>query len=203
MTQGVINLDKGGMLNLSKTAPSLKRVRVGLGWNPNQTDTGAAFDIDVSAFVLKNDAAGNPAVISPQHFVFYGNLKSPEGAVVHQGDNRTGEGDGDDESIVLDLAKLPVGTDEVSFIVTIYEGAQRKQNFGQVRGSYIAIYDDETGQKISEYKLRDEFSTETAVQFGSIEKNGSGQFVFAAVGQGYNKGLSDFVNRYGLNASGG
>lgn len=203
MTQGVINLDKGGMLNLSKQAPSLKRVRVGLGWNPNQTDTGKAFDIDVSAFALKNDAAGNPTIISPKHFVFYGNLSSPEGAVTHKGDNRTGDGEGDDETIVLDLAKLPAETSEVSFIVTIYEGTQRAQNFGQVRGSYIAIYDDETGQKISEYKLRDEFSTETAVQFGSIEKNDSGQFVFAAVGQGYNKGLSDFVNRYGLNATGG
>jgi tellurium resistance protein TerD len=193
----VINLSKGERINLNKSSPSLKRARIGLGWNPSMSDTNSKFDLDVSAFVLKSEN-GNPKAIGVPYFVFYNNLKTPDGSVVHTGDNRTGDGDGDDETIIVDLAKLPAEAIEVSFVVTIDDAAARRQNFGQVKNSYIRIYNDETGELISEYQLRDEASSATAVQFGSLERNSKGEFIFSAIGEGFTRGLSDFVTAYGL-----
>ena len=190
-----INLQKGGRINLSKGNPSLKKVRIGLGWNSNAFD-GSSFDADVSAFVCKQDSQGNPSLINEQFMVFYGNLRSPDDAVVHSGDNQTGAGDGDDETIRVDLSKIHTDAVEVSFIVTIHEATKRKQNFGQLTKSYIKLYNDETGAVITTYELEDDFSLETAVQFGSLYRK-EGQWFFKAVGQGYQRGLGDFVRVYG------
>jgi len=191
-----INLTKGGNINLSKTNPGLNRVRVGLGWDTNRYDTGGEFDLDASVFVCKNDAAGNPKLISESHFVFYNNTSDPEGGVTHKGDNRTGAGAGDDETIIVDLQRVNAATQEISFIVTIHEADTRRQNFGQVSNSYIAIYNDETGEELAKYRLEDDFATMTAVQFGSLYKRDSGEWVFKAVGAGFEKGLGDFVGLY-------
>lgn len=195
-----IDITKGGRVDLNKQSPGLKRVRIGLGWNPNGYTTGAAFDLDASVFVCKaNDQApAGCSLISDQHFVFFNNLKDPEQAVVHSGDNRTGDAAGDDETIVIDLAKLNAQASEISFIVTIHDAAARKQNFGQVAKSYIKLYDDESGAEIAKYALDDDFHAETAVQFGSLYKKDSG-WMFKAVGAGYDKGLGDFVQIYGGN----
>lgn len=189
-----INLEKGGRVNLSKEAPSMNKVRVGLSWNPNAFDTGHAFDLDVSVFVLK-DNAGTPKLLSDDHLVFYNNPATPNKSVVHSGDNRTGDAAGDDETILVDLAKVEADASEVSFIVTIYEADNRKQNFGQIPKSAIRLYNDETGEEVAVYSLEDDFSTETAVQFGSLYRN-NGAWMFKAVGAGYKKGLGDFVNAY-------
>lgn len=199
-----INLSKGSRINLAKEAPSLKRLRVGLGWKPNETDTGYDYDLDVTAFGLqvvgdKSDWIGSRN--DPDFMVFYNNPSSIDGAIVHSGDNKTGQGEGDDESIMIDLTKLDKRVDEISFIVTIEEAATRRQNFGQIPKSHIALYNDETGDLIARYDLGEDFSTETAVQFGSIYKREDGAFAFKAVGNGYNLGLGEFVKGYGGNAA--
>ncbi len=191
-----INLEKGGRINLSKDVPALKRVRLGLGWDVNAFDTGRDFDLDASVFICKPDAQGNATLISDRHLVFYNQPASPDGAVAHRGDNRTGAATGDDETITVDLTKVSPDVAEMSFIVTIHEAAERRQNFGQVRNSYIKLYDDETNKEVAKYSLEDDFSTETAVQFGSLYKK-DGAWLFKAVGAGYKKGLADFVIAYG------
>ena len=188
-----INLTKGGRINLSKVE-KLNRVRLQLNWQPNQTDTGADFDLDASVFVCKYDAAGDPKLISNAHFVFYNNKQTPNGAVVHSGDDLTGA---QGETIVVDLSKLTDGESELAFVVTIDQAAARKQNFGQVPKSSITLYNDETNECLGGYRLEDDFSTETAVQFGSIYKNDSGDWAFKAIGAGYNFGLAEFVKGYG------
>lgn len=193
-----INLEKGGRINLSKDVPALKRVRLGLGWDVNAFDTGKDFDLDASVFICKPDAQGNAKLISDHHFVFYNQPTSPDGAVMHRGDNRTGSATGDDENIIVDLTKVAPDVAEMSFIVTIHEATERRQNFGQVRNSYIKLYDDTTGKEVAKYSLEDDFSTETAVQFGSLYKK-DGAWLFKAVGAGYKKGLADFVIAYGGN----
>ncbi|MDF3835831.1 TerD family protein [Cupriavidus basilensis] len=217
----MINLSKGGRVNLSKEAPGTQKFRVGLGWDANGTDTGADFDLDVSIFLCKYDAQANPRLISDQHFIFYnseirtsdrkatffqsgddfpknGMPASKCLGVVHSGDNRTGAGAGDDEVIFVDITKLAPEVEEISVIVTIDQAAARKQNFGQVRNSYIQISDEVTGTEIAKYPLEDDFSMETAVQVGSFYRR-DGQFFFKAVGAGYNRGLGDFVQVYGGN----
>ncbi len=190
-----IDLSKGGRISLSKEAPSLKNVAVGLGWHPNPTNTGSAFDLDASVFILSN-ASGAGKLLSDQHFIFYNNLKSPNGSVVHSGDCRTGASAGDDETINIELGALEANVDEISFIVTIHDATNRKQNFGQVSNSFIRLYDKDTGVEIAKYSLEDDFSNETAVQFGSLYKK-DGAWMFKAVGMGYNKGLDAFVTAYG------
>ncbi len=195
-----INLTKGGRIDLAKEDPGLNRVRVGLSWDINRTDTGAAFDLDVSAFGLKPDASGAPKLVGQDadFLVFYNNKQSVDGAIVHTGDNRTGDGQGDDESVTIDLTKLNPEVDEISFIVTIHDAANRRQNFGQVPRSSIRVYNDETGVKIAEYNLEEDFSSETAVQFGSLYKKDGGRVsAFKAVGAGYKAGLDAFVREYG------
>lgn len=187
-----INLTKGGRINLSKEAPSLTKVRFGLGWEANAFDTGGKFDLDASLFLLNNGK-----LLSDNHFVFYNNTTSPDGSVKHQGDNRTGDAAGDDETIIVDLSKIDPNIDEISFIVTIHDDTG-KLNFGQVKNSYIKMYDDATGAELAKYSLEDDFSMETAVQFGSLYKK-DGSWLFKAVGAGYKKGLADFVVIYGGN----
>lgn len=188
-----INLTKGGRINLSKEAPSLTKVRIGLGWEANAFDTGGSFDLDCSVFLL----GANGKLVSDNHFVFYNNLKSPCGSIVHSGDNRTGDAAGDDETVRIDLARIEPAIEEVSFIVTIHDDSA-KLNFGQVKNSYIKLYDDATGVEIAKYSLEDDFSLETAIQFGSLYKK-DGAWMFKAVGAGYKKGLADFVVIYGGN----
>ena len=193
----MVNLNKGGRINLAKAAPSMTKARVGLSWRPNEFDSGFAYDIDVTAFVLKQEqTSGKVSMLNESYMIFYGNLQAPDGSVIHKGDNRTGDGENDDEEILVDLTKLPAQADEISFIVTIYEAPERKQNFGQVPECRITIYNDETDEVIARYDLEEDFSTETAVQFGSLYKK-DGQWGFKAVGQGFNVGLAEFVTGYG------
>ena len=184
-----ISLVKGQKIDLAKEAPGLEKVRVGLGWNPNISDTGTDFDLDVSVFMIDE----NQKIPAEKFFVFYNNRTSEDGAVVHQGDNLTGEGQGDDEVIDVDLSKIDSRVKEILFVVTIYEAEERKQNFGQVSNSYIRLLDGD--KEIAKYELDEDFSTETAVEFGKLYlKNGSWRF--QAVGMGSNSGLATYVERY-------
>jgi tellurium resistance protein TerD len=196
-----IDLKKGGRINLQKEAPALTKVSIGLGWKPNAFNTGTKFDLDASVFLL--DA--NEKLISDAHFIFYNQPDDPQRAVHHSGDNRDGTADiafGDgievDEVITIELAKLDPRVEQLSFIVTIDDADTRKQNFGQVTKSIIALRDDSNMNVLAKYPLEDDFSSETAVQFGSLVKK-DGAWVFKAVGAGFNKGLADFVVVYGGN----
>lgn len=197
-----IMLTKGGRIDLSKEAPTMTKIQVGLGWKENVTDTGAAFDLDVTAFGLTLES-GEPKLAGrrdhPDYMVFYGtpNLKSIDGAIVHSGDNRTGNTDGHDEVVTVDLTLLDPKIDEISFIVTIHDAVARKQNFGQVSNSYIAITDETTGNELARFNLEEDFSVETAVQFGSLYKRPDGHWAFKAIGSGYQLGLDAFVTGYG------
>ena len=187
-----ISLTKGGNVSLTKEAPGLSAVVVGLGWDA-RTTTGADFDLDASAIGV--NAAG--AVASPQHFVFFNNLASPEGAIRHTGDNLTGAGDGDDEQIVLDLAGMPAEVDKVVFPVSIYDGEGRGQSFGQVRNAFIRIVNQGDGSEIARFDLSEDASTETAMVFGEIYRN-KAEWKFRAVGQGYSSGLTGIARDYGV-----
>jgi len=186
-----INLSKGERINLSKEAPSLKKAGIGLGWDINATDTGAAFDLDASIFML----GANGKILNDQYFVFYNNTQSPDGSVKHLGDSLTGEGAGDDETVEIDLSKVDASVQEIVFVVTIHEADTRKQNFGQVRNSFIRIYDNATENQIAKYELEEDFSTETAIEFGKLYKK-DGDWRFQAVGAGYKAGLQKFVDQY-------
>lgn len=188
-----INLVKGQKINLNKEAGiTLKKVRIALGWSENQFDSGKDFDLDASVFGL----GANGKIVSEKFFVFYNNTTSPDGAIQHSGDNKTGAGDGDDESIVVDFEKIDPRVEKISVIVTIHEAKERGQNFGQVTNSYIRVLDEETGTEIAKFRLEDEASTNAAVQFGELQKR-DGTWMFAAAGNGYDKGLADFVRLYG------
>ncbi len=186
-----INLNKGERISLSKEAPGMNKAVVGLGWDVNVTDTGSDFDLDVSVFML----GANGKIPQNEYFVFYNNLKSPDGSVESMGDSRTGKGEGDDESVNLDLSKIDSAISEIIFVVTIYEADNRRQNFGQVRNSYIRIYNVETQEEITKYELEEDFSRETAIEFGKLYKK-DGEWRFQAVGEGYNTGLQSFVEKY-------
>ncbi len=194
-----IQLSKGGRINLAKVAPNLTNVKFGLAWGENMFTTGSAYDLDGSVFICVADSTKPMGVRlkSDNHFIFYNQHTDPEQAVVHSGDNRTGSGEGDDETISVDISKLPADVVELSFIVTIHDAVNRKQNFGQIPGSSITMYNGDTGEQISKYSLEDDFSSATAVQFGSLKKNNSGEWQFIAAGNGYDKGLADFVVLYG------
>lgn len=188
-----LTLQKGGNLSLTKTDPSLTKILVGLGWDPRATD-GAKFDLDASALLL----GANGKVRSESDFIFYNQLKSPDGSVEHTGDNTTGEGDGDDESIKVDLTRIPADVEKVVFIVTIHDAEARKQSFGQVGGSFIRIVNNTTNAEVVRYDLAEDASTETAMIFAELYRN-SGEWKFRAVGQGYAGGLKALANSYGLN----
>lgn len=188
-----VSLSKGGNVSLSKEAPGLKAIIVGLGWDARSTD-GQPFDLDASAFIL-NDA---DKVRTDNDFIFYNNKTGANGAVQHQGDNTTGAGDGDDEKVLINLAGLPADVNKVSFSVTIHEADQRRQNFGQVRNAFIRVCNAEGGAEIARYDLSEEASTETAMIFGEVYRYGA-EWKFKAVGQGFAGGLGPLAKNFGVN----
>ena len=187
-----ISLTKGGNVNLSKEAPNLTNIAVGLGWNPRATD-GQAFDLDAIAFLVNESGK----VRADTDFIFFNNLKSSDGSVEHTGDNRTGEGDGDDEVIKVDLSKVPADVSKVVFCAVIYDGQARNQNFGQVANAYIRIVNTQGGAEVARYDLSEDSSTETAMIFGELYKN-NGVRKFRAVGQGFAGGLGPLAASYGV-----
>ena len=188
-----ISLNKGERLSLSKEAPHLKKVLVGLGWDARATD-GADFDLDASAFLLGIDGK----VRSEADFIFYNQLKSSCGSVQHTGDNRTGAGEGDDEALMVDLSRVPAEVQKVAFTVTIHDADARRQNFGQVGNAYIRLVNAETNTEVARYDLAEDASTETAMIFGELYRHGS-DWKFSAVGQGYAGGLAAMCRQYGIN----
>ncbi|GHF06254.1 MULTISPECIES: TerD family protein [Streptomyces] len=188
-----VTLSKGGNVSLSKEAPGLTAVTVGLGWDV-RTTTGADYDLDASALLC--DVSGR--VLSDQHFVFFNNLSSPEGSVRHSGDNLTGGGDGDDEQIQVDLAAVPAQAARIVFPVSIYDAEQRGQSFGQVRNAFIRVVNQADGREIARYDLTEDASTETAMVFGEVYRHG-GEWKFRAIGQGYASGLAGIAQDFGVN----
>jgi tellurium resistance protein TerD len=187
-----ISLSKGGNVNLSKEAPGLNKIVVGLGWDVRATD-GAAFDLDASAFLVKLDGK----VRSDSDFCFYNNKVVGNGAVQHTGDNTTGAGEGDDETVKVELSKIPVDLDKVVFAVTIHEAETRKQNFGQVNHAFIRVVNEDGGQEIARYDLSEDASIETAMIFGEIYRVGA-DWKFKAVGQGFAGGLGALAASFGV-----
>ncbi|WP_151707545.1 TerD family protein [Acinetobacter sp. TUM15064] len=187
-----ISLNKVGNLSLSKTDPSLNQVLIGLGWDARATD-GADFDLDASAFLL----AANDKVRGETDFIFYNQTRSPEGSVEHTGDNRTGEGDGDDEAVKINLAKVPADVQKIAITVTIHDAESRGQNFGQVQNAFIRVVNDQTNVEIVRFDLNEDYSTETAMIFGELYRH-NGEWKFRAVGQGYNGGLRAMCGQYGI-----
>lgn len=185
-----MNLSKGERVSLTKTRPSLKKVMIGLGWDVNKYDE-ADFDLDASAFLLQDgDRVGND-----YDFVFYNNLKHKTGAIIHHGDNRTGNGDGDDEVIEINLDKVPERYNKIAIAVSIDQADIRLQNFGMVDNAYIRLLDNDT--EILRFDLSESFSTETAVVVAEIYKHNN-EWKFKAVGSGYNGGLLTLCNTYGV-----
>lgn len=190
-----ISLQKGQRVDLTKDRPSLKNVLIGLGWDINHYDGETDFDLDASAFMTK----ANGKVGNENDFIFYGNLNHISGSVQHMGDNRTGEGDGDDEVIKVQLDKIPSDYDTISFTVTIYEAEKRLQNFGMVENAYVRLIDKDTGEELVRFDLTEDFSTETALVVAEIYKR-DGQWKFAAIGSGYDGGLKALCKEYGIDA---
>ena len=188
-----ISLSKGGNVSLKKVDPSIKKVMVGLGWDARSTD-GNDFDLDCSIFMLNSSGK----VRSDNDFIFYNNLTSVDGSVVHNGDNRTGAGDGDDETVNIDLARVPADVAKIIFAATIYEADSRSQNFGMVSNAFIRIVNDETGNEIIRFDLSEDASTETAMIFGELYRR-RGEWKFRAVEQGYQGGLGPLARSYGVN----
>lgn len=188
-----INLSKGQKVDLTKGNPGLKKMMVGLGWDVNTFDSGADFDLDAAAFMLGE----NGKCPTEKEFVFYGNLKHLSESVVHMGDNLTGEGEGDDEQILVDLSKVPQNVSKIAFTVTIYEAEQRRQNFGQVSNAYIRIVDETTGHELIRYDLGEDFSIETAVVVGELYRY-NGEWKFNAIGSGFQGGLAALCGHYGI-----
>lgn len=187
-----ISLTKGGNVSLTKEAPGITKTTVGLGWNPRVTD-GVTFDLDAIAFLVNE----NGKVRADNDFIFFNNLKSSDGSVVHNGDNRTGEGHGDDETLSVDLSMVPADVSKVIFAVTIYDGQTRNQNFGQVANAYIRVSNNAGGSEIARYDLSEDSSTETAMIFGELYKHGS-EWKFRAIGQGFAGGLGPLAASYGV-----
>lgn len=187
-----LSLTKGGNLSLTKEAPGMTKVLVGLGWDARSTD-GQDFDLDASAFLLKADGK----VRADSDFIFYNQLKSVDGSVEHTGDNRTGKGDGDDEAIKVDLSKIPADIHKIAFTVTIHEAEARRQSFGQVCNAFIRIVNQDTNVEVGRYDLDEDASTETAVIFGELYRHGT-EWKFRAVGQGFNGGLKPLAESFGL-----
>ncbi len=188
-----VSLSKGGNVNLSKEVPGLNKIAVGLGWDARATD-GAAFDLDASVFLVKLDGK----VRSDSDFCFYNNKVAGDGAVQHMGDNTTGAGDGDDETVKVELSKVPSELDKIVFSVTIHDAEARKQNFGQVSHAFIRILNEDGGAEIARYDLSEDASIETAMIFGEIYRVGS-EWKFKAVGQGFAGGLGPLAGSFGVN----
>ena len=187
-----ISLTKGGNISLSKTDPTLKNIIIGLGWDARPTD-GQDFDLDASAFLLKEDGK----VRSDTDFIFYNQLRSACGSIEHTGDNLTGDGDGDDESLILKLDMIPYVVQRIVFTVTIHDADKRKQNFGQVSNATIRVVNQDTGIEVIRYDLSEDASTETAMVFGEVYRHNN-EWKFKAVGQGYAGGLAALAAQYGI-----
>ncbi len=188
-----ISLQKGQRVSLKKVAPSLSAGFIGLGWDTNVTDTGNDFDLDASVFLL----GANDKLVSDKHFIFYNNLVSPDSdqSIKLLGDNRTGEGEGDDEGVIVDLRKVPADVSKVVISVTIYEADKRKQNFGQVTNAYIRLVDVQTKEEILRYDLSEDFSIETAVVMAELY-NKDDEWRINAVGSGFEGGLQTLLDTY-------
>ncbi|MGZ4532802.1 MAG: TerD family protein [Mycobacteriaceae bacterium] len=190
-----VSLSKGGNVSLTKEAGSagLAAVTVGLGWDV-RTTTGTDFDLDASAIACGADGK----VASDKHFVFFNNLTSPDGSIQHTGDNLTGEGEGDDEAIKVNVASVPAEIDKIVFPVSIYYGENRSQSFGQVRNAFIRVVNQANNTELARYDLSEDASTETAMVFGELYRSGA-EWKFRAVGQGYASGLAGIAKDYGVN----
>ncbi len=188
-----VSLTKGGNVSLTKQAPNLTKVQVGLGWDIRST-TGVDFDLDASALGLD----GNKKILNDQYFVFFNNLRSPDGSIEHTGDNLTGEGEGDDEVINVNLPGVPQEVTSIAFPVSIYDADARGQSFGQVRNAFIRVVDASTNIELARYDLTEDASTETAMVFGELYRNGA-EWKFRAIGQGYASGLGGIARDYGVN----
>lgn len=188
----MVNLVKGQKVDLTKGNEGLKQIVVGLGWDVNKYD-GDNFDLDSSAFLL----GANGKVTNDKDFVFFNNLRHPSGAVVHMGDNLTGDGDGDDEVIKVVLSKIPKYAEKIVFCVTIHEAERRMQNFGMVDNSFIRVVDDNTRREILRYDLKEKFGNSTAIIAGEIYRDGT-EWKFHAVGDGFNGGLFDLCEKFGI-----
>ncbi|MCI8484343.1 MAG: TerD family protein [Lachnospiraceae bacterium] len=188
-----INLTKGQKVDLTKGNPGLKNIMVGLGWDVNAFDSGADFDLDTAAFMLGQDGK----CPTEKEFIFYGNLEHSSSSVKHMGDNLTGEGEGDDEQIQVDLSAIPANVEKIAFTVTIYDSDVRRQNFGQVSNAFIRIVDESNGQELIRYDLGEDFSIETAVVVGELYRN-NGEWKFNAIGSGFQGGLAALCGHYGI-----
>lgn len=189
-----ISLQKGQKVDLTKTNPGLTKILAGLGWDTNKYDGGSAFDLDVAAFLTGADGK----VTNDKNFVFYGNLQDPSAAVTHLGDNLTGDGDGDDEQITIELAKVPADVEKISFSVTIYDAPVRKQNFGQVSNAFIRIVNADSNEELIRYDLGEDFSIETAVVIAELYRH-NGEWKFNAIGSGFEGGLEALCRNFGVN----
>ena len=189
-----ISLSKGGNVSLSKEAPGLKKILVGLGWDSRVTD-GTAFDLDASVFLLKGDGK----VRGDGDFIFYNNLKSSDGSIEHTGDNTTGAGDGDDEVVKVDLQNVPAELNKLAFAVTIHDAEARNQNFGQVGSAYIRVCNQDSNVEIARFDLSEDYSTETAMIFGELYRHGE-EWKFKAIGQGFSGGLAPLARTFGVDA---
>ncbi|PGC62520.1 TerD family protein [Bacillus safensis] len=188
-----IQLSKGQRVDLTKTNPGLTKVMIGLGWDTNKYSGGAEFDLDASAFLV--DA--NNSCQQDTDFVFYNNLQHPSGSVTHTGDNRTGEGDGDDEQILVDFSKIPANIDRIGITVTIHDAEARSQNFGQVSNAFVRVVNEEGGEELIRFDLGEDFSIETAVVVCELYRHGS-DWKFNAIGSGFSGGLAALCQNYGL-----
>lgn len=189
-----VSLSKGQKVDLTKTNPGLSEVIIGLGWDTNKYDGGQEFDLDASVFLLN----GQGKVRDDLDFVFFNNKEGGSGSVVHSGDNRTGEGDGDDETIYINLLTVPTDVEKISFSITIHEASQRNQNFGQVSNAYVRIINKVTNEEVIRYDLGEDFSIETAIVAGELYRH-NGEWKFNAVGAGYKDGLAGLARDFGVN----
>ena len=189
-----VSLTKGQKVDLTKGNPGLEKVIVGLGWDTNRYDGSADFDLDASAFLLKADGK----VLKDEDFIFYNNLESETKAVIHTGDNRTGEGEGDDEQIIIEFSKVPANIERIAITVTIHDAAERHQNFGQVSNAFIRIVNESNNEEVLRYDLAEDFSIETVLVIAELYKH-NGEWKFNAVGSGFQGGLAALCKNFGVN----
>ncbi|MDR2879386.1 MAG: TerD family protein [Fusobacteriales bacterium] len=188
-----VSLTKGQKVDLTKGNPALEKIIIGLGWDTNKYDGSSDFDLDSSAFLLN----ANGKVLKDEDFIFYNNLESETKAVIHTGDNRTGEGEGDDEQIIIEFSKVPVNIERIAITVTIHDAAERHQNFGQVSNAFIRLFDEVSGKELVRYDLSEDFSIETAIVVAELYRNGS-EWKFNAIGSGFQGGLAALCTNFGI-----
>ena len=188
-----VSLSKGQKVDLTKGNPGLSNIVIGLGWDTNRFDTGGAFDLDASAFLTGADGK----VVNERSFIFYNNPKNDNGSVEHSGDNKTGDGSGDDEIVKVDLANVPAEVSEVNFTITIHDAVARNQNFGMVDNCYVRVLDPAKNEELIRYDLNEDFSIETAIVVGKMNRN-NGEWKFQAIGSGFQGGLEALARNFGL-----